>query len=80
MTPPNRDPRIGQILSIVKAISVHMMELEKRVESIELGLKRPTYIDLTLDDPDYEDSTSGSSSDSSSEGYQSAPASFSYTT
>ena len=57
-----------------------MMELEKRVESIELGLKRPTYIDLTLDDPDYEDSTSGSSSDSSSEGYQSAPASFSYTT
>ena len=76
--PPSRDPRLGQILSIVKQISVQIMEVEKRIESVELRLKQqPTHplIDLTLDDSDDDDYTA---TDSSSEGYQSAPASFSY--
>tara|TARA_B100001250_G_C19530056_1_gene669970 strand:+ start:439 stop:651 length:213 start_codon:yes stop_codon:yes gene_type:complete len=68
---------LGQILTIVKAISVQIMEVEKRIESVELRLRQqPTHplIDLTLDESDDDDYTDSSSS----EGYQSAPASFSY--
>ena len=78
MPPSSRDPRLGQILSIVKAISVQIMEVEKRIESIELRLRQqPVHplIDLTLDDDDDDDDYTDTSS---SEGYQSAPASFSY--
>ena len=72
---------MGQILSIVKQISVQILEVEKRIESVELRLKQqPTHplfdaFDVTLDDSDDDDYTT---TDSSSEGYQSAPASFSY--
>jgi len=54
------------------------MEVEKRIESIELRLRQqPVHplIDLTLDDDDDDDDYTDTSS---SEGYQSAPASFSY--
>jgi len=78
MSPPvSRDPRLGQILSIVKAISVQIMEVEKRIEGVELRLRRPvSFIDLTTPDDTDDDYTTSDSS----EGYQSAPASFSYQT
>tara|TARA_B100001250_G_scaffold280257_1_gene242623 strand:- start:452 stop:694 length:243 start_codon:yes stop_codon:yes gene_type:complete len=78
MPPSSRDPRLGQILSIVKAISVQIMEVEKRIEGVELRLRQGAVplIDLTLDDDD--DDVDYTTTDSSSEGYQSAPASFSY--
>lgn len=55
-----------QVLEALKVISMQIMELEKRLEGLELRMTNPLM--ALVDD----------ASDVSSEGYESAPPSFSY--
>ena len=59
------------IMAALHAISVQIAEVEKRVEALELKLTNRMY-------SEYGSSSEDESSDVSSEGYESAPATFSY--
>lgn len=70
--------RQRQMLVIVKTISHQLMELEKRLESLEVHVKAKAnnaLFNLVVDDGEDDDE---STTTESSEGYQSAPPTFSY--
>lgn len=65
-----------RILRALRAISIQIMEVEKRLETLEIRTqdKDHTMLDLYLDSD-----TTTDSSDTDTDGYESAPATFSYT-
>jgi uncharacterized protein YhaN len=65
------------ILAALRQISQQLTALEERLETLEAKVDRPNMsLDLLMDEDESEDESD--SETESSEGYQSAPASFSY--
>jgi hypothetical protein len=62
---PSSDTQL--ILRALRSITDHLFAIERRLETLELRGKERSLLDMVIDE-----------SDTSSEGYESAPPSFSY--